>query len=80
MGEIAEMMLDGTLCAGCGELLGDPTDSEPAGYPIYCSACGDDYDEPDDERADQALVKCQECGKKCKGERGYLDHYRAKHS
>lgn len=35
MGEIAEMMLDGTLCAGCGVSL----DSEPAGYPVYCSGC-----------------------------------------
>jgi hypothetical protein len=33
MGEIAEMMLDGTLCAGCGEELhrGSP------GYPQHCS-------------------------------------------
>lgn len=34
MGEIAEMMLDGTLCEGCGEFLGDPV-----GYPRYCSRC-----------------------------------------
>jgi hypothetical protein len=30
MGEIAEMMLDGTLCAGCGDVLGDIiADMEP---------------------------------------------------
>lgn len=34
MGEIAEAMLDGTLCAGCGEFLG-----QDAGFPIYCTGC-----------------------------------------
>ena len=34
MGEIADMMLDGTMCQGCGEWLG-----EPQGFPGYCSAC-----------------------------------------
>lgn len=34
MGEIAEMMLDGTLCEGCGEYI----DGEGAeGFPRYCS-------------------------------------------
>ena len=32
MGEIAEMMLDGTLCEGCGEFIGSDN-----GYPTYCS-------------------------------------------
>lgn len=35
MGEIAEMMLDGTMCAGCGEWMGDEGD----GFPRYCAAC-----------------------------------------
>ena len=34
MGEIAEMMLDGCLCAGCGEYLGADN-----GYPEYCYSC-----------------------------------------
>ena len=33
MGEIAEMMLDGTLCEGCGEFIG-----EGDGFPQYCSS------------------------------------------
>jgi hypothetical protein len=38
MGEYADMMLDGTLCACCGDFIG-----EDAGYPIYCSeACEPD--------------------------------------
>lgn len=32
MGEIAEMMLDGTLCEGCGEYIG-----RNSGFPQYCS-------------------------------------------
>lgn len=35
MGEIAEMMLDGTLCEACGEYIGGAR-----GFPRYCStAC-----------------------------------------
>jgi hypothetical protein len=32
MGEIAEMMLDGTLCEACGDFIGSD-----AGFPQYCS-------------------------------------------
>ena len=40
MGEIAEMMLDGTLCECCGVALLEGPDDEPAGFPSYCSlAC-----------------------------------------
>lgn len=35
MGDIADMMLDGTLCEGCGEYLG----GESFGVPRYCSGC-----------------------------------------
>jgi len=41
MGEIADMMLDGTMCAGCGEWLNDGEDGN--GYPEYCSGCRSDY-------------------------------------
>lgn len=37
MGEIAEAMLDGTLCEGCGEYLGSDI-----GFPQYCSSCRSD--------------------------------------
>ncbi len=39
MGEIADMMLDGTLCEECGGFIGDAV-----GYPRKCKAC--DIDEP----------------------------------
>ena len=36
MGEIAEMMLDGTLCQCCGVYLGN---EEPSGFPETCEDC-----------------------------------------
>lgn len=40
-GEIADMMLDGTLCAACGVPLFEPADPAdgivPWGFPNYCS-------------------------------------------
>jgi len=35
MGEIAEAMLDGTLCQSCGEYIGTG-----AGHPRSCGSCG----------------------------------------
>lgn len=43
MGEIAEMMLDGTMCAGCGEWLNDGEDGD--GFPGYCASCAPDYED-----------------------------------
>lgn len=37
MGEAAEMILDGTVCEGCGEAF-DPDDESP-GYPRRCVGC-----------------------------------------
>lgn len=33
MGEIADMMIEGDLCEGCGEYL----EGEGSGFPRYCS-------------------------------------------
>ena len=44
MGDIAEMMIDGTLCEGCGEYLGDG-----GGFSRICTGCeprGGSADEP----------------------------------
>lgn len=38
MGEIADMMLEGLLCEGCGELIGDGSGTPP-GYPVRCAGC-----------------------------------------
>lgn len=40
MGEIAEMMRDGTLCERCGTFIGDPVN-----YPRLCEACEDEDEE-----------------------------------
>lgn len=43
MGEIAEMMLDGTLCQQCGVTMpGVDEDGEAPGYPQTCADCLDD--------------------------------------
>jgi hypothetical protein len=49
MGEISEMMLDGTLCECCGVFLGEVNEDprmdyeeeqfEPQGFPGLCSDC-----------------------------------------
>jgi hypothetical protein len=62
MGEIADMMLDGTLCECCGEYI---EDGESEGFPRYCSTeCakdrGVDFDASifgDDEDDDVPSVK-----------------------
>ena len=36
-GEIAEMMLDGTMCQGCGEFMHGGGDGP--GFPGYCAGC-----------------------------------------
>lgn len=36
MGEIAEMMLDGSLCQDCGQVIGDGNSD---GFPVTCDSC-----------------------------------------
>jgi hypothetical protein len=43
MGEIADMMLDGTMCACCGEWLNDGEDGD--GFPMYCDGCAPDFED-----------------------------------
>jgi hypothetical protein len=82
MGEIAESMLDGTLCEACGEYIGSDS-----GYPNYCSeSCANDRGMTlvdgvpvsiEEKRPPKAA--CPRCGKKCRGEQGVRDHLRVKH-
>ena len=45
MGEIADMVLEGTLCQVCGEIMydmipdGDEEAPDPPGYPRTCAGC-----------------------------------------
>ncbi len=51
MGEIADMMLEGDLCEGCGSFI----DLKGAGFPRYCSAqCAGDRGAPRGTIADYA--------------------------
>lgn len=87
MGEIAEMMLDGTLCEGCGMVLFD----SPEGMPGYCSEkCARDRGAdwwlearkpPRRKKLRKKRVSCpvHGCQKLFKNERNMKDHLRDKH-
>lgn len=79
-GEIADMMLEGVLCEGCGEFIG-----EGDGFPTYCSPqCAKDRGaeywqggmlcEPKPKRH-----RCATCGRKFRTAHGLQDHRAAKH-
>lgn len=70
MGDVADAMLDGTLCACCGVYVGDS-----AGYAVYCSDCAGDfnYRTPSKDK-----IKCVICNKTVK-QVGLQQHMRDKH-
>lgn len=76
MGDVAEMMIDGTLCQGCGVFLND----EAPGHPCFCADCEAEakktriasYQPP------KPKVECGVCGRKVKPT-GLSDHMRDAH-
>lgn len=71
MGEVSDMMLDGTLCAGCGVFLNE----QPQGFPCYCSKqCEPEYM----IKGKKDKVKCPNCNKWVK-ESGLKQHVYDKH-
>lgn len=77
MGEIAEMMLDGTMCECCGEYIHGPA----SGFPSYCSKqCATDRCAVFHTAARPfiAKTKCPQCGKRVKAA-GLRDHMRDVH-
>lgn len=68
MGEVAEAMLDGTLCEGCGVYLGPSR-----GYPVRCKTCRFEL-----VTYSAKKVPCPVCCKKVKPA-GLADHQRDKH-
>ena len=68
MGEIADMMLEGQMCQGCGEILG-----QGDGYPVFCKSCqrGMDIDAHGDKQTTKdgqpinrpSKINCPECNK-----------------
>lgn len=82
MGEYAEMMLDGTLCEGCGVYMhGDANDA-----PRRCRSCRPSKAERKAENiarheannATQKKAPCPVCGKRVKA-MGMADHQRDAH-
>lgn len=70
MGEIADMMLDGTLCEGCGVYLGSGN-----GYATYCKGCS-----PKANAAPVSVkIMCHICKKKVK-EVGLSQHLKDVHN
>lgn len=72
MGEIADAMLDVTLCGSCGMYIGFDQ-----GFPGYCPGC-----EPEcmKEAVDGPhRLACPHCGKRCKTDQGLREHIQAKH-
>ncbi len=80
MGEYAEMMLDGTCCSCCGELLGDW--ENPAGYAMTCPSCADDLDDEPAAKTPRTETTwgCGECGRDFGSRNALGQHIRAKHS
>lgn len=81
MGEIADMMIDGTMCQVCGEFLGDPQ-----GYPITCDGCKSRGDDPNDvslanKPRDPKTVECPEplCERKFRNRQAAAQHWVDKH-
>lgn len=72
MGDIADMMLDGTLCEGCGCALSGPA----PGYPRYCSKRCRKEREPTVPKLTK--VACKVCGKRVKAA-GVGNHMRDAH-
>ncbi len=74
MGEIADMMLEGDLCAGCGVYL----EGDGEGFPRYCSKECEPRDGPMPTRGTSEKVKCPTCGKRVKSV-GLKNHQRDAH-
>lgn len=83
MGEVAEMMMDGTLCEGCGVFLNE----DPPGYPCQCSKCRreskvdlkvQNIAAHQKRQSEQTKVKCLTCGRRVKSV-GLNDHMRDAH-
>lgn len=94
MGEIADAILEGVFCQGCGDYLG-----EGGGYPTFCRGCQPKRPprrrraihrndaqgiaaavRKDAERSRQeAEATCPTCGKRLRNARGRAQHQRDAH-
>lgn len=75
MGDIADMMIDGTLCQGCGVYL----ESESFGVARYCAGCKQGQHGIGMQVGPNAIkVNCPKCQRRVK-EIGLAQHLRDKH-
>jgi hypothetical protein len=84
LGEIADSMLDGTLCAGCGVALVESADDVPCGFPAYCSrqcaeGCGAAWT-GDDAPAPPKEFRCGLCRATFATKNDRQQHNYAKHN
>ena len=70
MGEIPEMMIDGTLCESCGSHL----NGEAEGFPRICRTCRGASERPNPSER----IACRVCSRKVKL-CGMKDHLRDAH-
>ena len=73
MGEIAEMMLDGTMCECCGVFIG-----RSVGYPRYCRGCQVDAPPAPKAQKKEKKMKCVVCGRMI-APVGMAQHVKDKH-
>lgn len=87
-GEIADMMLNGTMCAGCGMWLHDGEDGD--GFPEYCASCQPDepltthkvarrVSNPPARVKSARDTECPFCKKKMRGFGGLKNHMHDTH-
>lgn len=83
MGDVADMMLEGDLCAGCGEFIDEDGGD---GIPRYCSPecarqCGvDESLEAIRAQSPDMPWECLKCDRTFATQKSYEQHYRAKHA
>jgi hypothetical protein len=78
MGEIADMMLDGTLCVQCGVFIGNPV-----GYPVNCGCESDSMSVPGPSRKKpkaKKTIPCAHCPKKFGSPEARDQHTQAAHA
>ena len=81
MGEIADMMLDGTMCQVCGVWL----EQDPVGYPVTCGGCIGEGLAPEETPAnkpkDPKTVACPDpfCERKFRSRHAAANHWVDKH-
>ena len=82
MGEIADMMIDGTMCQVCGEFINEV----PPGYPITCAGCGGDEfgiadAGPANKPKDPKTIACPDpfCERKFQNRQAAAQHWIDKH-